>query len=85
MNEKKMLMNKCSALRFAAFELHLYLDTHPYDLEAMRQFREYSEKAKQCINEYEAAYGPINAASSGNTEKWSWVSDPWPWEDSEDF
>lgn len=81
MNDREMLMRRLSALRFVAWELHLYLDTHPEDDEALRKMQEYEHKANEVQREYEENYGPISA--SADTDRWSWINDPWPWEGGE--
>lgn len=79
MNEAAILRNRISAMQFAAWELHLFLDTHPDNMEALAKQQEYSEKANALIAEYEANYGPLRTSSS-DMDRWSWVNDPWPWE-----
>lgn len=83
MNEGKSdtsLLRELSALGFVLLELHLYLDTHPRDVNALNLFTQYRAKYLEVLDEYERAYGPVTAVNgvSGNT--WKWVEDPWPWE-----
>jgi len=84
MNERQILMNRYSAFQLAAFELCLYLDTHPYDTAAMNRFRNYNTKANECRAEFESKYGPISSDSAMNAEKWPWISEPWPWNNMEE-
>lgn len=74
------LLREFSALNFVLLELHLYLDTHPHDVNALNLFTQYKAKYLAVLEEYERTVGPITAMSgvSGNT--WKWVEDPWPWE-----
>ena len=65
-------------MQFAAWELHLFLDTHPDNAEALRKQQEYTEKTNALIAEYEANYGPLR--TSGDMDRWAWVNDPWTWE-----
>ena len=37
MTEREKLLKQLSALQFASWELHLYMDTHPYDKDAMEE------------------------------------------------
>lgn len=66
-------------MQFAAWELHLFLDTHPDNTEALMKQQDYTEKANVLIAEYEANYGPLRTSGT-QTDRWAWVNDPWPWE-----
>lgn len=79
MSEQERLMRRISALDFAAFELHMFLDTHPNNKEMLAKLDEYKMNADQLRSEYEDKYGPLS--HKGDSEnQWSWISDPWPWE-----
>lgn len=58
---------------FAAWEMRLYLDTHPSDTIALSLFQQMANNA-----------GQPNYASTFATPtvggRWSWLDDPWPWE-----
>lgn len=78
MNERERLLRRLSAAQFAAWELHMFLDTHPNDAQANSKFEQYKLKASDLKKEYESKFGPITIDKSmGNAE---WLSDPWPWE-----
>ena len=48
---------RLSATQFAAWELHMYLDTHPCDRTANEMFRKYTNEAEILKAEYEKKYG----------------------------
>lgn len=73
------LRRKISAMQFACWELHLFLDTHPANCEAARRLEEYRHRLARTVKEYEEAYGPLGQLSS-ETSRWAWISGPWPWE-----
>lgn len=77
MSERKKLLQKLSAVQFAAWELHMYLDTHPCDSTANEMFRKYTAEAKMLKTEYEKQYGPLTVSSSYEAD---WLCDPWPWD-----
>ena len=77
MNDRKRLLNRISATQFAAWELHMYLDTHPCDRTANEMFRKYTKEAAVLKSEFERKYGPLTAHSS---EEADWLCDPWPWD-----
>jgi spore coat protein JB len=62
------------ALAFAAWELRLYLDTHPCDKAALKLFEEYEHRLN-CMN-YATSFVP-GCRGRGD---WVWNRDPWPWE-----
>ena len=63
MNDRKRLLNRISATQFAAWELHMYLDTHPCDRTANEMFRKYTDEAKMLRREYESKYGPLTISA----------------------
>ena len=78
--DKCKLLREISAVSFAAWELHLYLDTHPCDEKAIEMHKKYSERAIELKNEYEECYGPLTHKSGSGCV---WIKDPWPWEYTE--
>lgn len=80
MTSRDMLLKKLSSYAFAVHELKLFLDTHPNDKETLKKLKEYEDKANELKEEYEEKYGLI-ARKTDNKSFWSWVNDPWPWED----
>lgn len=73
------MRRRIHAMRFACWELHLFLDTHPNNCEAARRLEEYRQRLEKLIKEYEEQCGPLNE-SSKNTSRWAWINGPWPWE-----
>ena len=78
-NQREAMKRRLSAMRFACWELHLFLDTHPNNCEAARRLEEYRGRLEQQVKEYEEASGPLNELSS-KTSRWDWINGPWPWE-----
>jgi spore coat protein JB len=70
-------LREISAVSFAAWELHLYLDTHPCDEKALEMHKKYSERAMELKKEYEECFGPLTHKSGSG---YVWVKEPWPWE-----
>lgn len=77
---KSSLLKKIQSYKFAAYDMLLYLDTHPTDKEAFRMFRELVSKTKKCIAEYESQYGPLSVHSAADFDSFKWSESPWPWE-----
>jgi len=72
---------KLYALDFAALDLHLYLNTHPYDKDALAEYNKIIAEAKTARAEYEKHIGPLFAfRCESDDQKWSWLSEYSPWE-----
>lgn len=83
MSERDSALRKLSAVEFARWELHVYLDTHPGDKSAIAKLEEYEKKAKTMRREYEAKFGALTLDTSWGADEW--LSNPWPWDyDKED-
>ncbi len=80
MNEKMLLLNKIKKYDFALKELNIYLDTHPNCRRALALFNQYSKLRSECINEFVQKFGPITPDQNNDSQHWSWIDDPWPWE-----
>ena len=80
MTGREILMKKLSSYAFACHEFKLFLDTHPEDKETLKKLKEYEAKTKELKLEFEDKYGPISRNTDDST-LWSWVNDPWPWEE----
>lgn len=82
---EKMLMEKLMALEFMAVDLGLFLDTHPYDRNAIETFVAISAEAKKAKKEYENLFGPLCMEEGVRNGKWNWIDEPWPWEKKANF
>ena len=71
MTEREILLKKISTYQFAAFDLQLFLDTHPYDRKTLEKMKEYKKEAQPLIDEYEKKFGPLTKSmtSSNHTSK----------------
>ena len=79
MSDEQALRRRIGAIKFASWELHLFLDTHPNNCDAARKLEEYRRQLAQLTKEFEVKNGPIGETPR-NTSRWAWISDPWPWE-----
>jgi len=78
------LMNRISEVQFAAIELNLYLDNHPEDQAALRDYNIMAQELKGLFTMHETNYGPLMAFGCGLSQfPWQWVDEPWPWESGE--
>ena len=67
------------ALGFCAYDMLLYLDTHPDDMEAFDLFKQYAAMEKAAKETYEAKFGPLMKSSAASGASYRWLQDPWPW------
>ena len=77
--DKKQLLWQMTAEQFAAFDVQLYLDTHPHDRNALTLLEKYQKNYMSYKKQYESAYGPITSDAMAY-DSWRWVNNPWPWE-----
>lgn len=78
--EKTELLKKMQSYRFAAYDMLLYLDTHPKDKKAFEMFKQLVEKTRKLKCEYEKKYGPLTPFNAANFDEFTWLDSPWPWE-----
>ena len=76
----KELLYKIQKYNFAAYDMLLYLDTHPDDKKAFAMFKQLVKDYMQLRNEYETKFGPLEAYNAANFESFNWLDSPWPWE-----
>ncbi len=75
------LLEEIQAIDFVIVELNLYLDTHPDDFEAIKQFNELTEQSLKLKIQFEQEFGPLmNFGRSYANYPFNWVDTPWPWQ-----
>ncbi len=77
MSNREAMLKKLSAAQFTLWEIHLYLDTHPWDLQMLEMHNKCALKYKALHAEYEEKFCPLTAAKAQGVE---WLKGPWPWE-----
>lgn len=83
MSEQEMLIRRIAAIDFAVVELNLYMDTHPDDGEVNEKLNDYRQQSASLRKQYQEKYGPITSESLEDN-RWGWIADPWPWNNSEE-
>lgn len=79
--ERYRMLEEIQAVGFVLIELNLYLDTHPDDERALREFNTYGQQLRRLKTQYEARYGPLlSSGYSPSQFPWKWVNEPWPWD-----
>lgn len=80
MSEKNRMLKDISVIDFAMVELTLYLDTHPFDKQAMEYFNHFASIKSQLMKEFASKYYPLSKDTSCDTKQWNWALAPMPWE-----
>ncbi|MDD4334083.1 MAG: spore coat protein CotJB [Desulfotomaculaceae bacterium] len=81
MNERLVMLREIQELEFAAIELNLFLDTHPQERAALRDFYAVRNKLVEAVRRYEEIYGPLTVTGcTPKTQQWPWIKGPWPWD-----
>lgn len=78
--EGEQSLKQLQSYNFAAYDMLLYLDTHPNDKKAFEMFQSLVSKTKMLMTEYEKEYGPLTAYSAAGFTQFEWLKSPWPWE-----
>ena len=80
MTKRETMLRRLSAAQFTQWELHLYLDTHPSDLQALALFKKCDARYRALKSEYESQFGSLTALDATSAE---WLKNPWPWDEEE--
>ena len=82
MNDRQEFLDQIRAIEFMILELNLYLDTHPHDIRALKEYNVHTQQLTALKSQYDKQYGPLSnfgtALNHGAT--WRWLEEPWPWE-----
>mgnify|MGYP001353004095 FL=1 len=75
------LLQQLQEIDFVLVELALYLDTHPDDLNALKQYNDFALKRQEVSCEFEKHYGPLmQFGHSYSAYPFQWPNTPWPWQ-----
>ena len=83
--ERDALLREITILDFMALDLHLYLNTHPENSEALTMYNDCITRSQELRQMYEADHGPLTAFRSQGQRGWAWNREPWPWEEKFNF
>lgn len=78
---KKDLKKLIQSTNFAVIEMGLYLDTHPQSACALAKYHECMKTLKNAVSIYERKFGPLTIYGVKCDENWTWVDEPWPWQE----
>ncbi len=74
------LMREFMEWHFVQEDLKLFLDTHPDDEKALRDYQQASRRAMQIKDEFNRTCYALTAEEVTRDDYWQWIESPWPWE-----
>lgn len=83
MNQQQRMMRQLSSMKFAAWELHIFLDTHPETVKRPKSWKNTERKSLNSPANMKMLLGQFNETSN-QASRWAWISGPWPWEVGEE-
>ncbi len=78
--EMQRMLKDIGIICFTVIDLNLYLDTHPYDKQAMEYLCHYTRIKSQLMKDFATRYYPLNMETATDKKEWNWVLSPMPWE-----
>ncbi len=77
---EEQLMREIQKVEFAVVDLHLYLDTHPTDREALTLYNQLAERLKMLKETFSRCYRQLVELHPSYQYPYSWVAGGgWPW------
>ena len=74
-------LSNVSIAGFVVTDLILYLDTHPYDREALNYFNYYNRMYRKMSEDFAEKHFPLTISDTEACNKeWKWGLAPLPWE-----
>jgi spore coat protein JB len=78
------LKKQLAAIHMMIEDLNLYLNTHPYDQEALEARNVYVKSYHELHEQYNQCYGMLKQDDI-SSYPWQWIDEPWPWECEANF
>ena len=79
MNQNE-LKKEIQSYQFAAYDMLLFLDTHPGDKKGFAIYKSLVKMVRELVEEYQQKYGPLTADAAADYTEFKWTESPWPWE-----
>ena len=78
--EGMRMLNDIRIVDFVLVDLSLYLDTHPFDQEAMEYFNHYVRIENKMSRDFSMRFFPLTTDQADSKKEWRWGAAPLPWE-----
>lgn len=79
-NNEEQMLHDISILSFTLTDLMEYLDTHPYDKQALSYFNHYNRICNEMTKDFSERYYPLHMNLSNDSNEWAWGKAPLPWQ-----
>jgi len=80
--DKQHLLRQLQETDFVLIELMEYLDTHPYDREALERYNLSSNKSSEYRKLFDENFSPLRQGSPNrDVDTWLWGETDFPWDD----
>ena len=79
MSQQLNQLRKIQELKFSVLEFNLYLNTHPKDQVALKQYNQLTQKLISLRTSYQKKYGPLTTEFPSDFP-WQYPKTPWPWQ-----
>ncbi len=67
-------------LGFCAYDMQLYLNSHPDDKDAIEYFQHCNELYQNAKHLYQEKFASLVAGGNNSSNEWDWACTPMPWE-----
>ena len=79
--EQAAMMLKLQQIGLTMDDLQIYLDTHPYDANAIERFNMACSEYQEIAASYSSQFTPLSENTpSNNMEAWDWALSDFPWD-----
>ena len=78
--EGMRMLNDIRIVDFVLVDLSLYLDTNPFDQEAMEYFNHYVRIKNKMSRDFSMRFFPLTTDQAESKKEWRWGAAPLPWE-----
>lgn len=83
MKDRELLLKRIQICDFVLNETALFLNSHPEEAKALEHYKKYLEIREQAKKDYVERYGPLSRSDYDGGPRWTWVDNPWPWQNKE--
>ena len=73
-------LSHIQALQFAVQEIAMYLDTHPWDTDALEIWQQYVALYNTMMEQYQENNPPLHQDYMTQIPTYHWSEGPWPWQ-----
>jgi len=79
-NAQLAMLKEIQELDFTVYELALYLDTHPWDTQAIEFYNHTAGESRDLKKVYVEKFTPLMIGDDSAEDIWSWGTSDFPWD-----